>query len=258
MKHIRPYKLFEQINNSDTRHFAITKSQFPDFRDFQELLFDLSDDNIISKANFISSGYFIYPKYEILHTYKREIRSAISYEMSVNPDDWQNKKCELIYDETYGSIFLRPDELNSKKIIEEEVDFNEVEEAIYLSKLNKLPHKPTLELFVDNIENGKIPAVPYININCGNFSIENKQIVIDSLIRIYKATGWRPYKEFWLEDYIEGELPFGNEVITYIGFNPFFVKVDDKTYKNLINSNKKVICSYPSIDITKEITSYLI
>jgi hypothetical protein len=240
MKHLKSYKLFEQIE---------TRSQFPDFRDFQELLFDLSDDNIISKANFISSGYFIYPKYEILHTYKRELRSAISYDMSVNPDGWQNKKCELIYDETYGSIFLRPDELNPKESEEEVVDFNEVEEAIYLSKLNKLPHKPTLELFVDNIENGKIPAVPYIHINCGNFSIENKQIVIDSLIRIYKATGWRPYKEFWLEDYIDEG---GDDVVTCIGFNPIFIKVDDKTYKNLIKSN------IHNNDITKEITSYLI
>ena len=98
MKHLKSYKLFEQIE---------TRNQFPDFNDFEELLFDLSDDNIISKANFISSGYFIYPKYEILHTYKRDLRSAISYDMSVNPDGWQNKKCELIYDETYGSIFLK-------------------------------------------------------------------------------------------------------------------------------------------------------
>lgn len=248
MKHLKSYKLFEQIE---------TRNQFPDFNDFEELLFDLSDDNIISKANFISSGYFIYPKYEILHTYKRELRSAISYDMSVNPDGWQNKKCELIYDETYGSIFLRPDELNPKESEEEEVDFKEVEEAIYLSKLNKLPHKPTLELFVDNIENGKIPAVPYIHINCGNFSIENKQIVIDSLIRIYKATGWRPYKEFWLEEYIDEDT---DESITCIGFSPCFIKVDDKTYKNLINFNnsfKGYHSSMSTIDITKEITSHL-
>lgn len=238
MKHLKSYKLFEQIE---------TRNQFPDFNDFEELLFDLSDDNIISKANFISSGYFIYPKYQILHTYKRELRRDISYVMSVNSDDWQNKKCELIYDETYGSIFLKPDEIDPKEIskIEEEVDLQELEKNIALSKSNKLPHKTILELIVDNIENGKIPAVPYIHINCGNFPAEYKERVIDCLKRIYKATGWRPCKEFWSEEYIDEDT---NESITCIGFNPCFIKVDDKTYKNLIN-DKSII--------TKEITSHL-
>jgi hypothetical protein len=253
MKHLKSYNLFNEFSNENKLFEQnVTRNQFPDFEYFQDFLFDLSDDNIISNPKFISSGYTIYPKYQILHTYNRELKSTISYEMSVNPDDWQNQKCdcELIYDETYGSIFLKPDEaVTDLSKVEEEVDFEEVKTSIDYAKANKLPHKTTLELFVDNIENGKIPAVPYIYISCGNFSIDNKQRVIDCLIRIYKATGWRPYKEFWLEDYIDEG---GDDVVTCIGFNPIFIKVDDKTYKNLIKSN------IHNNDITKEITSYLI
>jgi len=248
MKHLKSYTLFESFYKENKLYESYEDIQ--SISQIEEYLYELKHEDIIQSPKFISSGYTIYPKYQILHTYKRELKSAISYVMSVNPDDWQNKKCELIYDETYGSIFLKPDEavIDLSKV-EEEVDFEEVKTSINYAKANKLPHKTSLELFVDNIENGKIPAVPYIYFNCGNFSMNKKEQVIDCLIRIYKATGWRPYKEFWLEDYIDEG---GDDVVTCIGFGPIFIKVDDKTYKNLIEPNPH------TNDITKEITSYLI
>ena len=252
MKHLKPYKLFESYKG---------ESLFPHPDDMRELLYDLSDDKIISELKYISSGYLIYPQYSILHSRDRELRSAISYVMTNNPDDWQNKKCEIILDETYGSIFLDPKNMTVKEIrdCQEEIDLKQVEESVQLAISNKLPNKPTLQLFLENIESGKIPAIPFMSFNCGNFKPQDKQRVIECLKRIYRATGFRPYKEFWLEDYVVGETPFAddnrNDLMTLCGFIPTFVKVDDATYKKLIESN-----SFGSItnSTTTEITSHLI
>ena len=246
MKHLKSYKVFESYKG---------ESLFPHPDDIRELLYDLSDDDTITDSKFISSGYLIYPQYSILHTSDRELRSAISYVMTTNPDDWQNKKCEVILDETYGSIFLDPKNMTVKefKDCEEEIDLKEVEESVRLAISNKLPNKPTLQLFLENIESGKIPAIPFMSFNCGNFKPKDKQQVIECLKRIYRATGFRPYKEFWLEDYIDESDP--NDLITLCGFIPTFVKVDDVTYKKLIESNP-----FGSItnSTTTEITSHLI
>ena len=244
MKHLKSYKLFESYKG---------ESLFPHPDDIRELLYDLSDDRIISESKFISSGYLIYSQYSILHTRDRELRSAISYTMTTNPDDWQNKKCEVIIDETYGSIFLDPKNMTVKefKDCEEEIDLKEVEESVRLAISNKLPNKPTLQLFLENIESGKIPAIPFMSFNCGNFKSQDKQRVIECLQRIYRATGFRPYKEFWLEDYVTPD----DDVYSFCGFIPTFVKADDATYKKLIESNP-----FGSItnSTTTEITSHLI
>lgn len=246
MKHLKSYKLFESYKG---------ESLFPHPDEIKELLYDLSDDGIISELNYISSGYLIYPQYSILHTRDRELRSAISYIMTTNPDDWQNKKCEIILGETYGSIFLDPKNMTVKELkdCEAEIDLKQVQESVQLGISNKLPSKPTLQLFLENIENGKIPAVPFMFFNCGNFKPKDKQKVIECLRRIYKATGFRPYKEFWLEDYIDENDP--NDLISLCGFIPTFVKTDDATYKKLIESN---YAGSITTSTTKEITSHLI
>ncbi len=246
MKHLKSYKLFESYKG---------ESIFPHPDDIRELLYDLSDDDTITDSKFISSGYLIYPQYSILHTSDRELRSAISYVMTTNPDDWQNKKCEVIIDETYGSIFLDPKNMTVKELkdCQEEIDLKEVEESAQLAFNNKLPNKPTLQLFLENIESGKIPAIPFMFFNCGNFKYQDKQKVIECLQRIYKATGFRPYKEFWLEDYIDENDP--NDLMTLCGFIPTFVKVDDATYKKLIESNPFGPITNSA---TREITSHLI
>ena len=240
MKHLKPYKLFESYKG---------ESLFPHPDDIKELLYDLSDDETITDSRFISSGYLIYPQYNIFNTADRKLRSAISYIMTINPDDWQNQKCEVILYETYGSIFLDPKNMTSKELkdCEEEIDLKQVEESVQLALR---PNKPTLQIFLENIESGKIPGIPFIFFNCGNFKPQDKQRVIECLQRIYKVTGFRPYKEFWEEDYIDEDKP--NEAITLCGFSPTFVKVDDKTYKNLIDSNSN------NQSLVKEITSQLL
>ena len=208
-------------------------------------------DDVIQNVKFDSSGYLIYPQYSILRTRDRELRSAISYTMKTNPDDWQNKKCEIILDETYGSIFLDPKNMTIKELkdYQEEIDFKEVEESVRLAVSNKLPNKPTLQLLLENIESGKIPAIPFISFNCGNFKPQDKQQVIDCLVRISKATGFRPYKEFWTENYIDES----DDLISLCGFIPTFVKADDATYKKLIESSP-----FGSITTTTDITNHLI
>ena len=241
MKHLKPYKLFESLHNDNS------------ISDVEEFLYELKHDDIIEIVKFISSGYLIYPQYSILHTSDRELRSAISYVMTTNPDDWQNKKCEIILDETYGSIFLDPKNMTEKELkdCEEEIDLKEVEESVRLAVSNKLPNKPTLQLLLENIESGKIPAIPFISFNCGNFKPQDKQQVIECLQRIYKVTSYRPYKEFWLEDYVTAD----DDVYSFFGFIPTFVKADDATYKKLIESNPFGPITNST---TTEITSHLI
>lgn len=237
MKHIIAYKLFESSNKSDL---------FPKVEDIEELFYELTDDDIIKKCKFTDSGYLIYPQHPILHTSNREIRSALTDAMYDGPN-WENQRHELIYDETFGSIFLDPKNMTSKNIksFEEEISFEQVKDSMEMALRNKLPYKPSLQLFFENIENGKIPAVSYMTFNCGLFKLEDLQKVIDCLVRIYEATGLRPFKEFWTEDYVEGGQ---DSLITMVGLNAIFTKTDDITYKNLVeaHSNNK---------ISKEITS---
>ena len=48
MRHLKSYKLFESV---------ITKSEFPTELDIQELFYDLTDEEPLSKCNLYESGY---------------------------------------------------------------------------------------------------------------------------------------------------------------------------------------------------------
>jgi hypothetical protein len=48
MRYLKPYKLFESV---------ITKSEFPTELDIQELFYDLTDEEPLSKCKLYESGY---------------------------------------------------------------------------------------------------------------------------------------------------------------------------------------------------------
>lgn len=234
MKYLKTYKLFESLN----------RENFPKIQDIEEFFYELTDDGILSKCEFIDSGYLIYPEYRLLATSDKTVRSALIYAMYDDPN-WEKQRHPSIFNETFGSIFQDPSNpLINLRRDEEEISFKEMEDLVYRMRVNTLPNKTLIDYFVESIEGGKIPAVPFLRFNCGLFYSKNLQQVVDCLLRIYEATGLRPFRQFWNEDYVDKNT---GDIVTMIGLNIDFTKVDDKTYKNLVNS-------YNDNDISKQIT----
>ena len=239
MKYLKSYKLFESVESTI----------FPDKMDIEELFYDLTDHGIVKKCNYIDSGYLLYPQVSIFQ--RSGLKSSLYSSIRLNPDNWDKLPCDELYGEPYGSLFIDPSTISKKmQDFEESVWFDDVNKANDLAKRNNLPNKPFLQLLLDNIENGKIKGIPFIHFNCGLFETYHKQEVIDCLERIYKATGFRPFREFWSENYVEGDT---DNLITMIALNPTFVKVDDKTHSNLIKPE-----NYNHSTINLEITSHFI
>ena len=239
VKYLKSYRIFESTESTI----------FPDKMDIEELFYDLTDHGIIKKCEFINSGYLIYPY--IFLSRRGELKSSLTSAMTLNPDNWDKLPSDELYGEPFGSLFIDPSTISKKmQDFEESVGFDDVNKANDLARRNNLPGKPFLQLLLDNIENGKIKGVPFIHFDCGLFKTEHKGKVIDCLERIYKATGFRPFREFWTENYVEGDT---DNLINMIGLNPIFVKVDDKTYSNLIKPE-----NYNHTTIDLEITKHFI
>lgn len=238
MKYLKTYQIFE----SKIEPFS------SEIEEIKDLLVELSDERIVKNCEFINSGYLFYPQ---ISSHNRGVRSSLYSSMRLEPDNWNNLPCDELYGEPFGSLFIDPSTISKKMWeLEETVVGDDVNKANDLAKRNNLPGKPFIQLLFDNLENGKIKGVPFINFNCGLFKSEHKGEVIECLARIYKSTDYRPFREFWTEEYVEEDT---DNLITMIGLNPTFVKIDDKTYSNLIKPE-----NYHHTTIDLEITSHFI
>ena len=223
MKYLKTYtKLFESV---------ITESEFPTELNIQELLYDLTDDEPLSKCKLYESGYQYFSTDNLTRS---TIRSQLFSDMSFE-ENWINKECEDTQD-TWKNMFIdlsKPlsDDMikmaskNSRSsLIYNDVYFSEVEES-------KNRHgKSYLERLQENILNDIIPGYPIIYLNLGIFKPENLPIFIECLQRLYEVTGFRPTSSIWGEDYIDEDT--GN-VVSTVRNDLQLYKVSDVEYKNL-------------------------
>lgn len=203
MKYLKTYKLFESV---------ITKSEFPSQLDIQELFYDLTDEESLSKCNLYESGY----QFFTTNLISRPIRSQLFSDMSFE-ENWVNKECEDIQD-TWKNMFIDL----SKPLSDDMIKIaSKCYNDVYFSDESKLQ---------ENILNDIIPAYPIIYLDLGIFKPENLPIFIECLQRLYEVTGFRPTSSIWGEDYIDEDT--GN-VVSTVRNDLQLYKVSDIEYKNL-------------------------
>ena len=221
MRYLKSYKLFESV---------ITKSEFPTELDIQELFYDLTDEEPLSKCKLYESGYQFFTTNNI----SRSIRSQLFSDMSFE-ENWINKECENIQD-TWKNMFIDLSKLISNDMLKlasknyNDVYFSEVEESKTARRSGA--GKSYFEKLQENILNDIIPAYPIIYLNLGTFKPEKLPVVIDCLQRLYEVTGFRPTSSIWSEDYVDEET---GDVVTFYGADLQLYKVSDLEYKNLCN-----------------------
>jgi hypothetical protein len=66
------------------------------------------------------------------------------------------------------------------------------------------------------------------------FLPENINRLIECLQRVYQATGFRPVKSFWNEDYVDEE---NGDVVTFNRGEILLISTDDSSYKNIFQVN---------------------
>ena len=227
MKYLKTYKIFESV---------ITKSEFPTELDIQELFYDLTDDELLSKCKLYETGY----QYFTTDNISRSIRSQLFSDMSFE-ENWINKECEDTQD-TWKNMFIDLSKPLSDDMIKmasknyNDVYFSEVEES------KNSAGKSYLERLQENILNDIIPSYPISYLNLGLFNPDKLPVVIDCLKRLYEVTGFRPTSSVWTEDYVDHET---GDVVTFYGADLQLYKVSDTEYQNLckiigrINPNSK-------------------
>jgi hypothetical protein len=182
MKYLKTYKLFESV---------ITESEFPTELDIQELFYDLTDEEPLSKCNLYESGYQFFTTDNITRSIRSQLFSDMNFE-----ENWVNKECEDTQD-TWKNMFIdlsKPISDDMIKLVSKnynDVYFSEVESS-------KNRHgKSFLERLQENILNDIIPACPIIYLDLGQFKPDKLPIVIDCLRRLYEVTGFRPTSSIW-------------------------------------------------------------
>ena len=227
MRYLKSYKLFESV---------ITKSEFPTELDIQELFYDLTDEEPLSKCKLYSSGYQFFTTDNITRSIRSQLFSDMSFE-----ENWINKECEDTQD-NWKNMFIDLSKPVSNDMIKlavrnyNDVYFLEVEESKNRSG------KSYLERLQENILNDIIPAYPIIYLNLGLFHPDKLPVVVECLQRLYESTGFRPTSSVWAEDYVDEET---GDVVTFYGADLQLYKVNDIEYQNLckivgrINPNNK-------------------
>ena len=217
MKYLKTYtKLFESV---------ITESEFPTELNIQELLYDLTDDEPLSKCKLYESGYQYFSTDNLT---KSSIRSQLFSDMSFEKN-WINKECEDTQD-TWKNMFIdlsKP--ISNDMIFLASKNYNDV----YFSEVesSKNRHgKSFLERLQENILNDIIPGYPIIYLNLGQFKPENLPVFIDCLQRLYEVSGFRPTSSIWSEDYIDEDT---GDIVSLVRNDLQLYKVSDTEYKNL-------------------------
>ena len=215
MKYLKTYKLFESV---------ITKSEFPSQLDIQELFYDLTDEEPLSKCNLYESGYQFFTTNSISRPIRRQLFSDMSFE-----ENWVNKECEDTQD-TWKNMFIDLSKPQSDDMIKlASKNYNDVYFLDVESSKNSAG-KSYLERLQENILNDIIPAYPIIYLNLGIFKPENLPIFIECLQRLYEVTGFRPTSSIWGEDYIDEDT---GDIVSLVRSDLYLYKVSDIEYKNL-------------------------
>ena len=223
MKHIKSYKLFESIKG---------ESFFPNKSDVEEVFFDVTDEGI-TKFSFESVGYLYFPYVYFNPTTPNGLRLEMYDDMVNNSDNWQNQKPEELMGDSWKDLFLDLSDSRNNYMLEKTAQWLELDtilKSMAISKLNKLSNKPFLELFVENIENGKIKAYPFIYLRLDPFESKYLNNVVECLERLYDMTGYRPLREMWTEDYVDES---NGDIVNLIGCSLYLLKLSDIEYKNL-------------------------
>ncbi len=235
MKYLKRYKLFESSN-------------FANDLDVKDILIDLVDDNIISNCDFIDSGYFYFTGINI----NRKIQSELYYDMESFPENWEFRKPDELLGQTWKELFLDVEsESINKNTLSRNIEYvylDDVNNSSSRVRLSGITNKTFDELFLENIESGKIPAYKIMLFTLGSYDKSNLSEIVESLKRVYQATGFRPLKGFWLEDYADEET--GN-IVTLGRGEVEFVKCSDKSYQVLRST-------FAENDITKVITHHFL
>lgn len=220
MKHLVTYKLFEASKSENL---------FPDPKEIEEIFYDLSDEGIIQSFDFIEMGYMYFPDFPI----RGAARAIISDYMVEYPQNWSTRKSQWLstwkFNSSWEDVFLELTPSNTdrlKKIEPEELVIKDAEDSI-----QSVSPTSFHQLLKTNIENGNIKAYPFMVFSINpSFKIEFLNDIINSLKRVYKATGFRPVREIWDEDHIDDS---GN--LQNYGFSNrlYLVKVNDEEYNTL-------------------------
>ena len=215
MKYLKTYKLFESV---------ITKSEFPTELDIQELFYDLTDEEPLSKCNLYESGYQFFTTNSISRPIRRQLFSDMSFE-----ENWVNKECEDTQD-TWKNMFIDLSKPQSDDMIKlASKNYNDVYFLDVESSKNSAG-KSYLERLQENILNDIIPAYPIIYLNLGQFNPDKLPVVIECLQRLYEVTGFRPTSSIWGEDYIDEDT---GDIVSLVRSDLHLYKVSDTEYKNL-------------------------
>ena len=223
MKHLKSYRIFESIKG---------ESFFPNKSDVEEVFFDVTDEGI-TKFSFESVGYLYFPYVYFDATTPNGLRLEMYDDMVNNSDNWQNQKPEELMGDSWKDLFLDLSDSRNNYMLEKTAQWLELDtilKSMAISKLNKLSNKPFLELFVENIENAKIKAYPFIYLRLDSFESKYLDNVVECLERLYDMTGYRPVREMWTEDYVDET---NGNIVNLIGCNLYLLKLSDIEYKNL-------------------------
>ena len=223
MKHIKSYRIFESIKG---------ESFFPNKSDIEEVFLDVTDEGI-TNFNFESVGYLYFPYIYFNPTTPNGLRTEMYDDMVNDSDNWQNQKPEELMGDSWKDLFLDLSDSRNNYMLEKTAQWLELDtvlKSMSLSKLNNLSNKPFLELFIENIENGKIKAYPFIQIKLEPFGQKHLDKIVDCLERLYDMTGYRPVREMWTEDYVDET---SGDVVTLIGCSLYLFNLSDIEYKNL-------------------------
>ena len=216
MKYLKSYKLFESV---------ITESEFPTELDIQELFYDLTDDEPLSKCKLYESGYQYFSTDNLSMS---RLRSQLFHDMSFE-ENWINKECEDTQD-TWKNMFIDLSKPLSDDMIKmASKNYNDVYFLDVESSKNSAG-KSYLERLQENILNDIIPAYPIIYLNLGQFNPDKLPVVIECLQRLYEVTGFRPTSSIWGEDYIDEDT---GDIVSLVRSDLYLYKVSDIEYKNL-------------------------
>lgn len=217
MQYIKSWKLFESLDK---------ESQFANPDVILDIFLELHDDGVISKCEWMDSGYLFFPEF-----WSRKIKSELYLQMISKPDDWEKGKPEELMGGTWQELFL--DTTADERLLKRKYEylwFGDVEHSVSNIRNSGVYHKAFDQLFIENIELGKITAYPVMLFSLGRIDINSVEVFFDTIKRVHRATGFRPIKGFWNEDFVEND-----EVVTTYNAELQFVKVSDSEYKNLVH-----------------------
>lgn len=201
MQYIKSWELFESLDG---------RFQFID--SILDIFLELHDDNLISKCEYIDSGYLFFPEF-----WSRKIKSDLHFQMISDPHNWEKGKPEELIGGTWKEFFL--DTTADEKLLKRKFEY------LLFGDINYNSVK-----IIENIKLGKITAYPVVFFSFGRVDVSAIERFVHVLKRVYRATGFRPIKGFWTEDFVEN-----GEVITKFNAEVQFVKASDSDYKNLVS-----------------------